>query len=318
MKFFKNVLNEFPHRGLVGLVAGLVTSFFLFGCEDVIQKEVKSGVPQLVVDAFINDQQQNQTIKLSISQPYFDNSAPKPALGATVFVFDEDSVAHQFFDEKRNGDYIWRPNDKQKALNKIGKRYALYIQYEGQEYVSLSKLNRVPKIDSLIYFRDTLAIQPRTGSQYGFSAEFFARDFKGEGDCYMVKSTIDGKPKKASNFTLVYDGAFRPGSKSDGIIFILPIRRSINKDTLALLQEAEFLSVEVSSITQEAFFYLSLLQQESSNQGLFSVPSVNLPTNIFNRDEKSDKKPLGFFSMSAISKFGTKITKDKAVPKPRI
>jgi hypothetical protein len=314
MKNSIKLLRKFPLWGL----GGCLLAFCLLSCEDVIQKEVKSGVPQLVVDAFINDRSQNQTVKLMISQPYFNNSAPTPALGATVFVFDEDSVAYQFFDERRNGNYVWRPNAKQDGLNKIGKQYALYIQYDGQEYVSLSKLNRVPKVDSLNYFGDTLAIKPQTVSQYGYTAEFFARDFKGEGDCYMIKSTIDGKPKKAGNFTLVYDGAFGPGSKSDGIIFILPIRRSINRDTVGLLLEGEYLSVEVSSITQEAFFYLSLLQQESRNQGLFAVPSVNLPSNVVNRNEKSDKKPLGLFSMSAISTFGTKIFKEKAIPKPRI
>jgi hypothetical protein len=314
MKNLLNSLRKFPLWGIGGLAA----SFFLFGCEDVIEKEVKSGVSQLVVDAFINDQADNQSIKLTFSQGYFDNSSPKPVLGATVFVFDEDSVGHQFFDERRNGNYVWKPNAKQKAMNKIGKQYLLYIQHDGQEYISVSKLNRVPKIDSLNYFNDTLAIKPQTTSQFGFTAEFFARDFKGEGDCYMIKSTIEGKPKKANNFTLAYDGAFRPGSKSDGIIFILPIRRAINTDTLALLQDREYVAVEVSSLTQEAYFYLSLLQQESSNQGLFSVPSVNLPSNVVNRNEKSDKKPLGFFNIASVSVFGTRIEKEKAKPKPRI
>ncbi len=312
----KIVVRESPHRGLGGLFVGF--AFFLFGCEDVIEKEVKSGVSQLVVDAFINDQQIDQKIVLNTSQGYFDNSAPKPVLGATVIVVDEDSVAHQFFDERRNGNYIWKPNATQKALNKIGKQYLLYIQYDGQEYISLSKLNRVPKIDSLTYFKDTLAIKPQTTSQFGFTGEFYARDFKGEGDCYQIKSSIDGKPKKASNFTLAYDGAFRPGSKADGLIFILPIRRAVNPDTLALLQDGQFAKVEIASLTQEAFFYLSLLQQESGNAGLFAVPSVNLPSNVVNRNEKSDKKPLGFFSISATSSFVVKVDKDRAVPKPKI
>jgi len=313
---FSIIFTKMKNKYLILLI--LFVSGFFYSCQDVIEKDIRKGVSQLVVDAFINNLEEEQKITLTLSQPYFDNSKPIPALGANVIVFDEDSIAHQFVDLQKNGVYVWKPNTRQKALNKIGKRYVLYINYDGQEYVSLSELKRVPKIDSLNYFVDTLAIRPQNGSQYGFTAEFFARDFQGEGDCYQVKTARNGKYKKANNITLAYDGAFSPGSKSDGIIFILPIRRSVNPDTLALLQEKDTLQVDLYSITQETYFFMNLVRQESTNQGLFAVPSVNIPSNVVNRDEKSTKKPLGFFSISAISRFKTVIDKSKAVKKPNI
>ena len=74
----------------------LFISFSIISCTDVIDLEVKEGVSQLAVDALVNNKKEVQTIKLTLSQGYFDNSAVKPALGATVFVFDQDSVAFQF------------------------------------------------------------------------------------------------------------------------------------------------------------------------------------------------------------------------------
>ncbi|HEY1054003.1 MAG TPA: DUF4249 domain-containing protein, partial [Emticicia sp.] len=67
----------------------LFVSVSLFSCEDVVDINVQEGVSQLAVDALITSKAEKQTIKLTLSQAYFDNTPVKPALGATVTVFDE-------------------------------------------------------------------------------------------------------------------------------------------------------------------------------------------------------------------------------------
>ena len=150
-------------------------SVIIFSCTDVIDISVKEGVSQLSVDALVNNKAETQTIKLTLTQGYFDNSAIKPALGATVFVFDQDSVAYEFKDLKKDGIYIY--DAKNKPLNKIGKQYALYINYDGEEFISVSKLNRVPKIDSINYEVNKLPVKPSNGPQEGFQPQFYAKDF---------------------------------------------------------------------------------------------------------------------------------------------
>jgi hypothetical protein len=108
-------------------------SAIIFSCTDVIDISVKEGVSQLSVDALINNKSETQTIKLTLTQGYFDNSTIKPALGASVFVFDQDSVAYEFKDLKKDGNYIYDATIK--PLNKIGKQYALYINYGGDEFI---------------------------------------------------------------------------------------------------------------------------------------------------------------------------------------
>ncbi|WP_337042939.1 DUF4249 domain-containing protein [Emticicia sp. 17c] len=286
-------------------------SLLLVSCEDVVQIEVQDGVSQLSVDAVITNKAEPQTIKLSLSQAYFDNSPVKPALGASVIVFDEDSVAYEFVDVKNNGSYVY--DAKTRPLNKIGKQYALYVKYEGEEFVSLSKLNRVPKIDSIDYKVERFPIKPENGPQEGFLPQFYATDFEGEGDCYWIKAAKNHKYfSKSSQISVAYDAGFSPGSKSDGLLFILPVRLSLGGE---LYSDKDTLTVDLHSITKEQFYYLQIVQQVSANGGLFSTPLSNLPTNIINRNAQSSKKAIGFFGISAVSSMEVVIDKNKAKPK---
>ena len=293
------------------LVIISLLSVIIFSCTDVIDISVKEGVSQLSVDALLNNKAETQTIKLTLTQGYFDNSAIKPVLGASVFVFDQDSVSYEFKDLKKDGTYIY--DAKNKPLNKIGKQYALYVNYDGNEFVSVSKLNRVPKIDSINYEVNKLPVKPANGPQEGFQPQFYAKDFEGEGDCYWIKSAKNKKYfSKATEIQVAYDAGFSPGSKTDGLLFILPIRTSVGRE---LYSDKDTLKVDVYSITQEQFFYLQFVQQVSQDGNLFSTPLANIPTNVVNRNLKSTKKAIGFFGISAVSSMETIIDKNKAKPK---
>jgi hypothetical protein len=290
----------------------LFVSATLFSCEEVINLEVRDGVNQLVVDAWLTDEDKEQSVKLTISQPYFEKSAPKPALGAEVIVYNQDSTAHVFTDPNSDGVYTYKP--KPGKFLKENEQLALSIKYENEQYYSLSQLKRVPKIDSVGYEAFSFPITPPSGGpKDGFLAQFYANDPVGEGDTYLMRSykndTLRFKP---SDITLAYDAGFSPGSKSDGLMFILPIRQSLNQ---TLFLDKDKLKVELFSIPTEAYFYLLQLRQESSNGGIFATPLSNIPTNISNLNSKSTKKALGAFFVSKVSTYETVIDKNKAKPK---
>lgn len=290
----------------------LIVSAALFSCEEVIDLDVKDGVNQLVVDAWLTDEDKEQSVKLTISQPYFEDSAPKPALGAEVIVYNQDSTAHVFTDANNDGVYTYKP--KAGKFLKENEQVALAVKYENEQYYSISKLKRVPKIDSIGYEVFNFPITPPNGGpKDGFLAQFYANDPVGEGDTYLIRSykndTLRFKP---TDITLAYDAGFSPGSKSDGLMFILPIRQSLNQ---TLFSDKDKLKVELFSIPTEAYYYLLQLRQESSNGGIFATPLSNIPTNIFNLNSKSTKKALGAFIVSKVSAFETVIDKNKAKPK---
>ena len=281
----------------------------IWSCEDVIDLEIKDGVTQLVVDAWLTDKPEPQVIKLTLSQPYFDNSAPQPALGATVTVFESDSTAHSFVDVLNDGNYVLQGE----PFLQVDALYALYIAYDGQEYVSISSQKRVPKIDSISFENFTFPVSPPDGGpQKGFLGQFYAKDFDGQNDTYWIRTTKnDTLINNPSNLSIAYDASFSPGAGSDGLLFILPIRQSIND---GLYRHGDKTKVELWSITNEAYYYLFQIRQESANGGIFATPPANIPTNIVNRDENSKVKAVGFFGISSVSSIEAVVDSVKAKP----
>jgi len=309
MKKYKfSISHIFQTFALVLAIAGLT------GCEDVIDLKTETGPSQLVVDGWITNQPGTQTITLSWSTAYFDKNPVKPVLGAKVTVTDNLGKVYPFTDVEGNGKYTWGKLNTD-TLGHIGRKYTLRIEHELEVYTSKNEIKRVPKIDSLAYTNETLPIKPEAGDgqKTGYIAEFYARDFVGTGDTYWIKEVLNGKTNvdKAEKISIAYDAAFGVGAPSDGLIFIQPLRRSITYDSL--YQAGSHVGVELHSITNEAFYYLQQIVEQSANGGLFATPIANIKSNVTNADPNG-RKALGYFGASAVSRMETIIDPKKARP----
>ncbi len=292
----------------------LATVGFLTSCEDAIDIKTETGPTQLVVDGWITNQPGTQTVRLTLSGAYFDNGPAKPALGAEVTVTDDAGTIYEFTDETGKGIYTWTPKSDTASLGRIGRKYALQIRYDGEEYAAINEIKRVPKIDSLVYEEESFPITPPEGPKDGYLAQFYARDFPGLNDTYWIKPLKGGRPYGADpeNISLVYDASFSPGSPSDGLVFIQPLRQAINVNQL--FSAGDTVGVELYSITLESYYFLFQVRQETTNGGIFAVPPANIPTNIQNVNPNG-KKALGFFGASAVNRAETIIDPKTAKPK---
>ena len=283
---------------------------FLSSCEDVVDLELEEDGAQLVVDAWINDKPETQVIKLRRTIPYFDNTFAPEVTGATVVVADSDSTLFVFEDSDNDGDYTWTPQPGEKLIQE-GKDYALYIELNGDEYISISKAKRAVAIDSIGYeFRDDLV-----GVADGIIAQIYAKDPVGVGDVYWIKTYKNGQfLNKPQEMNITYDAAFGPGGNSDGILFIPPIRTGINRipdtgddaidtDSFPPYAIGDNIRVEVHSITEEAFFYLFQIREQmtQADNGLFATPITNVPSNIIPQTENAKEEPVGFFCVSLVA-----------------
>lgn len=285
-------------------------AFLFFSCEDVISIDVKEGKQQLVVDAWLTDEVREQQVTLTLSQPYFDQGTPLPALGAEVYVIRQDSTLFRFNDFDNDGVYTYTPRNRN--FLRINEMTGLYIKYRDEEYYAISQLKRVPIIDSLKYQSITLPIKPENSPQSGFLAQFFATDFEGEGDTYLVRSYKNDVLRARSNeYTLSYDGGLSPGSGSDGMLFLQPVRMGINS---GLFVDQDKVTVELHSIPLDAYFFLYQVQSETNNGGIFSTPPANIPSNIFNRNPESTEKAVGLFFVSRVSRYTAIIDKNNIRP----
>ncbi len=296
------------------LMSLFAVSIFLTSCEDAIGIKTETGPAELVVDGWITNKSGPQTIRLSLSAAYFDNSPAKPAPGAEVTITDDQGAVYTFTDEKGKGVYKWTPKSDTVALGRIGGKYFLQIKYSGEEYTATNEIKRVPKIDSMAYKEESFPIKPADGPKDGYLAQFYARDFVGLGDTYWIKALKGGRPygTDPGDISLAFDASFNPGSPSDGLVFIQPLRQSININKL--LSAGDTIGVELYSITLESYYFLFQVRQETTNGGIFAVPPANIPTNISNKNP-GGKKALGFFGASAVSRAETVIDPKKAKPK---
>lgn len=279
--------------------------FALFtGCETVIDAKLDEGPRQLSVDGTITDQPGPQTIRLTQTAAYFDNSPPPIASGATVTVTDDTGKRYTFTDPDNDGYYVWQPMATD-TLGRIGRTYSLSITFQGETYQASAKMNRVPAIDSLIFRKEK--INPLSSTE-GYQAEFFARDLPGATDYYRVRyfrnGTLQNKPR---DIITLKDASFSGSADTDGLIFIRPFRQSINPDSLYALNDS--VKVEVRSLSLEAFDFWQQLSAQITNGGLFATPPANVPTNITNTNA-SGRKATGFFIASAVRTRTARVMKE--------
>jgi hypothetical protein len=291
--------------------------FFLFlaltSCEEIVTLPSPVSDHYIVVEANLTNQNAPQQIILSRSQDYFDQSSTPKIGGAQVSV--SDTLGNQFaFTEKvaLSGVYVWEPSAQKPTMGKIGTTFTLQVQWQNETITAKAKMNRVPPIDSILYqYDEAFGRQSADGNpKKGYDAQFYARDFRGSGDCYRVKTYRNGVLfNDPINLTLVYDAGFQKGAMTDGLMFILPIRRSISP---SLYLENDKIRVELWSISEDQFNFYSQARLELNNAGLFSRPAANIPTNIKNINPASKLQGTGWFGVSAVSSFETTVDPKKS------
>ncbi len=273
----------------------VIALFTFTSCEDVIDVDLDQGEVLLVTDAFITNQSEVQTIRLTKTAPYFDNQSTPIIQGAVVTVFGSDSSVYNFVDQN-DGNYIWTPTANQ-AINSIGVEYTLEIIYQNETYYSISVLNPVPPVDSIKFEFQKASIGQ---DKDGYQAEFFAKDIAGREDFYWIKAFRNNKKVgNASSFNITVNGSF-DGTGSDSLLFIFPVRVFFIADE-ELYQKDDSLRVEIWSINADVAEFFTAVETQTNNGGLFAVPASNVYGNIYDVNGKPQKKMLGAFSISAIS-----------------
>ena len=294
---------------------------FLFSCEDIINPDLPTNEPILVVDAWINNLEESQVIKLSKTQNYLDSNSPVPVVGATVFIYDE-NLTHFNFTEVNDGEYIWTPDSVFKNIGVEGTKFYLSVSYEGKNIFSESQLNRTSVIDSVNFVRGQVP-------EDSYYAEFWSREKEGVGDAYWIKSYINGELQTGLQdiITCIDAGASSEGAVIDGIPFIPPIRRAVTKfendddgNLMSPFKKGDSLYVEIHSVTFEAFDFLNKTAIQINRPGgfseLFAVSLSNVPnnlivTNISDGSIDPNYPVVGFFNVSSVHGMGNTLDDDE-------
>lgn len=161
----------------------LLLVLFFSSCEDVVTLDLETGETRLVVDAEIiwlkGTTGEVQTIKISKTAPYYNNTTPKVS-GAQVRI--ENSNGDVFtFNETEPGSYVCT-----NFVPVINMDYKLFVAAEGQSFTAVEKLTSVTPID-----RVEQAIVPDFGGEDVIELTFYYKDPVDEVNFYLTDYRSD-------------------------------------------------------------------------------------------------------------------------------
>jgi len=258
----------------------------LAACEDQIFPELRKAPPILIIDAFLTNQDSLQTIRITQSQSYFDNTTLQGVSGASVIVVNANGSKFNF-NEIEQGYYQWDPTIDGPIASE-GDSLMLKVTIGDDQFQAMSTMNRIPDIDSVTFrFEEENLFLPDS-----YFAEFWSRDLLGAGDTYWIKSYKNGRYLNQPNeINIAFDAGFSEGGNVDGLIFIPPIRDLINPfeqdendKFMSPFADGDSVYVEIHSITNETFLFLNEVRIQTDRPGgfaeLFATPLSNVRTNI--------------------------------------
>lgn len=293
----------------------VIVGLMLSACEFQINPELEQAERVLVVDAWITNKPEPQEIILTWTQPYLQQTLPSGVVGAVVQITDDTGLNYVFQEDVNNeGVYRWSPTLPGEVFGKVGGRYTLSIQKDGETFGSFSEMNRTSPVDSITFeFEEESSFFPAT-----YFAEFWSRDSLGSGDTYWIRAFKNGNLlNKPNEINVAFDAGFSEGGGFDGIIFIPPLRFGVNPfdqdangASLPSYVIGDSLYVEIYSITKAAFSFLNEVRVQTDRPGgfaeLFASPLSNVSTNLQNTNA-SGTKVIGFFCTSAAEGLGKKL-----------
>ena len=291
-------MNNTKYTSILAIIFTICFFGLITSCEDPIDVPSQFESPQLVVDAWVANTATPQTIVLNQSVDYFNGGVPEPVEGAFVEICNSTKMLCFTFPDQGDGRYTWTPIAGE-TFGQVNDIMELYIVIDGKTYTSIVQIGRTARLDSI-----GLEFEEETiGFDEGIYAQAYAFDLPGRGDSYWMRTykndTLLNRPFEQ---VIAYDATFDAGADIDGTYFITPLRLGVNAldddDFYIPYVPGDKIYVEVHSINDAAFRFLSIAIEQITNEGIFASPLANSKSNIF---ATANSEPiLGIFNVAEV------------------
>ena len=260
------------------IITLLLVFSFLTNCEDVIDVDLNTAPPRLVIDAsinwFKNTSGNEQSIRLSLTAPFFDDSVP-PANGAIVQVSDSNNTIFNFIEEGTTG--IYRNNNFTPVIDET---YTLTVVYEGETYTGTETLKSVVSIDFV-----------EQEDEGGFSGEdielkAFYTDPANIENFYFFEFISDIPTVPTLE---VYEDRFTDGNQIFGFY------------TEEDLEAGDLVTIRNYGVSQRFYEFMFVLLQQGSEEsgGPFETQPATVRGNCVNTTNP-ENFPFGYFRLSEV------------------
>lgn len=258
----------------------LSASVFLLSCEKVIDVDLNTAEPRLVIDASIDwikgTSGNEQKIKLSTTTGYYDTKFPTVS-GATITVRNSaNNTVFNFVEGAKPGEYVC-----QNFVPVIGQAYLLTVTLNGITYTSTETLLSVPDIEPEI-------TQTNTGGMTGDEVEiqFSFQDNGAEDNYYAlgIKPSYMAFPE----YELEADENFQ-GKK---------ITHYFSDEDLKAGHE---INIKLYGVSKRFYDYLrKIILASGADTGPFPSTPAKVRGNIVNQNN-ADNYVMGYFRLSEVA-----------------
>jgi hypothetical protein len=251
---------------------------FFNSCQDVVNVDLNTAPPKLVVEASINWQKETlgngQKIKLTTTSDYYSTTIPKVS-GATVFVKNSSNSIFDFIEKPNTGEYFCTT-----FVPVLNETYTLTIISNGQTYTATEILKPVVEI--------TKIVQNNLGGFDGKTIEIKAyfNDPANEDNFYFYRYAYQNP---LLNNYYVGEDTFFQGNEFFSI--------SQNDE----LKTGDKIMISHTGISKTFFNYMNVLISiaGSSNGAPFQSPAATVRGNIINTTDFNNYA-LGYFSLGEV------------------
>ncbi|MCB9208228.1 MAG: DUF4249 domain-containing protein [Ignavibacteriales bacterium] len=218
-----------------------VVSFFL-GCEEIIEVDLNSADPQIVIEAKVSPRHPI-TAKISTSTDFYNPGSNNPISGAKVNLF-ANNLTYEL-EEVNPGEYI---NKNLTALPET--QYTIEVNYNNQNYTASSFMPKTILIDSLSYKLED--------SPFNKNRKFLELHvhFKDDPDRNEYARFLVYRNEKQVNNISLYDDRLTNGNEIDFFFF------NFNDEEF---QRGDTIDVVLMTVDEPVFTYLKTMRRALAN-----------------------------------------------------
>lgn len=245
------------------LFAVLTCSIF-FSCEKTIELDTAQLEGVLIVEGSVNNQYQQQVVKLSKSRPFGATGSAPSVSGAVVRVKDDANHEYRFV-EKEPGLYV----SEEVFAGTPGHIYTLLIEAEGKSYQASEKMNNIVGYDSLTYrINEKERKDPRDSARF-YEVLLYVHEPQETQDFYLFNFYRNGKLENDEGQTIYFSEDKLLNGNIGGLPF--PLYYAANDEA----------KIEIFNISRNAYkFYSDLTANLGNDGGMFSGQPANVYTNL--------------------------------------
>lgn len=129
------------------LIYLLVASLAFTACEKIVEIEIPSDAPRLVIEGQITNNLEPWKVRLTLSQPFFDQETVADIAAASVYI-NEIGGDTVFLSHTDTGTYV--SLDSQQCV--VGRSYKLNVVYQGEVYEASEELPLAFPLDTVAAF----------------------------------------------------------------------------------------------------------------------------------------------------------------------